>query len=143
MGAFVEFFTSYFFVAVIIAWASAVFLKGLIYALRKDPKFFAKAFANGGMPSTHSAFISSMCAAIFLKTGLSAVFYLSVLVGFIVMGDAIRLRKNLGDQGENLNKLLVKFKQDPIKIVHGHSFSQVILGAIWGIFVAALVFHWF
>jgi acid phosphatase family membrane protein YuiD len=128
---------------VLVSWFTAVFLKGLIYFLRREPRFFSRAFANGGMPSTHSAFVASLSAAILLKTGQSAVFYLSALFAVVVMSDAIRLRKNLGEQGDNLNKLLLKFKQNPIRVVHGHSASQVLLGAAWGIVVAVVMFSIF
>jgi uncharacterized protein len=141
MSSFADFITSYFFITVVLAWLSSVFLKWIIYAIRRDKHKFSEAFANGGMPSSHSALVSSLSAAIFFTEGLSSIFYLSLMVALIVMSDAFRVRKNLGIQGDSLNKLLVKLKQNPISVVHGHSFFQVCIGALWGVFVAAGVFY--
>lgn len=140
MSQIIDFFTGYIFIAVIFAWLSSVLLKWLIFAIRKEDKHLHEAFANGGMPSSHSAFVSSFAAAIFIKEGLSTAFYLSLMVAIIVMSDAFRVRKNLGVQGDSLNKLLVRLKQNPISVVHGHSFFQVFCGAIWGI-IAAIGIH--
>jgi len=141
MSQFVNFITGYVFIAVMIAWLSSVFLKWIIKIIAGEKYRLSEAFANGGMPSSHSAFIASLSACIYLTEGLSSVIYLYLAVALIVMSDAFRVRKNLGLQGDSLNKLLVKLKQNPIQVVHGHSVSQVLAGAIWGVFVAVVFFH--
>jgi acid phosphatase family membrane protein YuiD len=141
MSLFIEFITSYIFIAVILAWLSSVFIKWIIHFIRGEKHKLSEAFANGGMPSSHSALVSSLSAAIFFVDGLSSVFYLSVMVAVIVMSDAFRVRRNLGVQGDSLNKLLIKLKQNPINVVHGHSFFQVFIGALWGILVSAGIFY--
>lgn len=141
MSGIINFVMNYFFVAVILAWLSSVFFKGLIKAFRGEKRCFISAFSNGGMPSSHSAIVSSLSAAIYFKEGLTSIFFVSLLLAVIIMSDAIKVRKNLGDQGDSLNKLLVKFKQDPIRVVHGHSAVQVLAGAAWGVFVAFAVLY--
>jgi hypothetical protein len=141
MSGFMNFIGGYFFIAVLTAWLSSVLLKGIIYRFRGEKHKFSESFANGGMPSSHSALVASLSACIYITEGLSSLFYLSLMVSVIVMSDAFRVRKNLGVQGDSLNKLLIKLKQNPIEVVHGHSVTQVFAGAIWGIFVAIMVFH--
>ena len=141
MSVLIDFLTSYFFITVIVAWLSSVFLKWAINRIIGNRHSFKEAFANGGMPSSHSAFVASFAAAIYLVEGLSSVFFLSLMIAVIVMSDAFRVRKNLGIQGDSLNKLLVKLKQNPIQVVHGHFFFQVIMGALWGILVAVGLFY--
>lgn len=141
MSQFVDFITGYFFIAAIAAWISSVVIKWIIYSIRGEKHSVKFSFSNGGMPSSHSAFVSSVSAAIFMVEGLSSVFYLSLLVALIVMSDAFRVRKNLGVQGDSLNALLVKLKQNPIEVVHGHSFFQVFIGALWGILVSVGIFY--
>jgi acid phosphatase family membrane protein YuiD len=139
MFEFVSFVTSYFFIAVVLAWLSSVLLKWIINLFTGEKNSLSGAFANGGMPSSHSALVGSLAAAVYITEGLSTTFYLSLMVAIIVMSDAFRVRKNLGVQGDSLNRLLVRLKQNPIKVVHGHSVSQVFAGAIWGVVVAILV----
>ena len=143
MSGFIDFVSSYFLIAIAIAWISSVLLKWLINLIRGGSKNFVVAFSNGGMPSSHSALVGSLSAAIYLVEGLSSAFYVSLLLAIIVMADAFKVRKNLGEQGDSLNKLLVRFKQHPIRVVHGHSAFQVLMGAIWGIFVAIFVLQLF
>ena len=141
MNEFVSFITGRFFISVFLAWISSVLLKWIVNKLTGKGKGISGAFANGGMPSSHSAFIASLSAGIYFVEGLSPVFYLSLAVALIVMSDAVRVRKNLGIQGDSLNKLLIRLKQNPIEVVHGHSLIQVITGAFWGIIVSTLVFN--
>lgn len=141
MNEFASFVTGDFFISVFLAWISSVLLKWSINKVTGKGANISSAFANGGMPSSHSAFISSLSAGIYFVEGLSPVFYLSLAVALIVMSDAVRVRKNLGIQGDSLNKLLIRLKQNPIEVVHGHSVIQVIFGAFWGILVSALVFN--
>ncbi|MGV8169695.1 MAG: divergent PAP2 family protein [Candidatus Nanoarchaeia archaeon] len=141
MNGFLEFITGYFLIAVLCAWLSSVILKFVFRLMRKEKNSISLAFSNGGMPSSHSALVASLSAAIYLVEGLTTVFYLSVLIALVIMSDAIRVRKNLGEQGDTLNRLLVKLKQNPISVVHGHSLFQVLVGALWGIFVSLLVFQ--
>ncbi|MGV8162155.1 MAG: divergent PAP2 family protein [Candidatus Nanoarchaeia archaeon] len=143
MQGFMDFISSYFLIAVGTAWLSSVILKWSFNLIRGENKRFASAFSNGGMPSSHSALVASLSTAIYVVEGLSSVFYLSLIITIIIMSDAIRVRKNLGEQGDSINKILMKFKQNPIKVVHGHSGFQVLVGALWGVFVALLIFHLF
>jgi uncharacterized protein len=139
MTGFISFINSYFFLSIFLAWLTSVFIKGIIKAVRKEKNYFRSAFSNGGMPSSHSALVCSLSAAIYMSEGLTPVFFVSLILALIIMSDAIKVRKNLGEQGDSLNKLLVKFKQHPIRVVHGHSIMQVLAGAAWGVFVAVIV----
>jgi uncharacterized protein len=141
MSEFINFITGYIFIAVLLAWLTSVLLKWMINKLTGKGRKLTDAFANGGMPSSHSALVASLAACIYVTEGLSTIFYLSLMVAIIVMSDAFRVRKNLGIQGDSLNKLLIKLKQNPIQVVHGHSVTQVFAGAVWGVIVAIVVAH--
>jgi uncharacterized protein len=140
MGHLVDFVSNYLFIAAVSAWITSVILKWVINKIRGERPLFAQAFQNGGMPSSHSSLVASLAMGIYIVEGLSAAFYLAVMIAIIVMSDAFRVRKNLGLQGDSINKLLARLKQNPIEVVHGHSALQVIIGALWGILVAILVF---
>ncbi|MFA6072916.1 MAG: divergent PAP2 family protein [Candidatus Woesearchaeota archaeon] len=140
MSGFINFVSSYLFIAVFVAWISSVFLKFVIKSFRGEINSFSSAFSNGGMPSSHSALVASLSAGIYMLEGLTPTFFISLVFAVIVMSDAVKVRKNLGEQGDTLNKLLLKLKQHPITIVHGHSSFQVLIGAMWGIFVSVGIF---
>lgn len=127
-------------------------LKFAIYSMRHgwDIRY---AFTHGHMPSSHTAFVISLVTsvAIFDDDGLSAgAFAVAIILAFIVIDDAVRLRMYLGDQGRYLNmlvkelKLEIDEKQFPrLKERVGHRVSEVIIGGILGlvmtIFLAMLV----
>ncbi len=145
MDVLVRFFSNYYFLAFFIAWLSSCFIKSALVAYREKRMLrLSEGFSNGGMPSSHSASVAAITIALLIKTGLSDVFYLSLVMSLIVITDAFGVRQNIGLQGETLNKLLKSFKKNPVKIVYGHTFFQVIMGIVWGSFVAVLVnFFWF
>jgi uncharacterized protein len=114
-------------------------LKFIIYSL-KHGWDFRYAFTHGHMPSSHTAFVISLVTsvAIFDDDGLSAgAFAVAIILAFIVIDDAVRLRMYLGDQGRYLNMLVhqlnINEEQFPrLKERIGHRVSEVIIGGILG-----------
>lgn len=103
--------------------------------------------ATGGMPSSHSAGVSSLATYIALKKGVSTIdFALSVVFGLIVMYDAQGIRRQTGEltlKVNDLDELVDKIKEDdpvkyeekvpdPLKEVLGHKPGEVIGGALLG-----------
>jgi uncharacterized protein len=109
-------------------------------------------FQTGGMPSSHSAGVSSLTTFIALKRGIPTIdFALSLIYGLIVMYDAQGIRRQTGeltlkvnDMGELMEKIrheeTVKFEQKPpkkLKEMLGHQPDEVVGGAILGMVVGA------
>jgi acid phosphatase family membrane protein YuiD len=102
---------------------------------------------HGHMPSAHTAFITSLVisVALFDDDGLrSGAFAIAVILAVIVIDDAVRLRMYMGDQGRYLNMLIRQLPVDKKKFPHfkerlGHRVSEVIVGAILGIFLTLLL----
>jgi acid phosphatase family membrane protein YuiD len=127
----------------------------LAQALKIPIHFFKKGkwrpglfFQTGGMPSSHSAGVSSLTTFIALKRGIPTIdFALSLVYGLIVMYDAQGIRRQTGeltlkvnDMGELINKIhnneSVEFKQKtPAKLreMLGHEPQEVIGGAVLGV----------
>jgi len=62
---------------------------------------------TGGMPSSHSAMVSSLATGIALVEGVnSAVFDLAIVFALIVMYDASGVRRSVGIQAGILNKMI-------------------------------------
>jgi len=97
----------------------------------------------GGMPSVHSAVVSSLSAGVIRYTGfaspLSAV---TIIFALIVMYDAAGVRQAAGKQAEVLNKIIEQFmlhkhvSEIPLKELLGHTPVEVLAGALLGISIA-------
>lgn len=125
------------------AWLFAGALKFIINSLR------AKTFAfhligYGGLPSNHSAIVSSMVALIALKEGLHhPAFGVAITLAFIVMVDASSLRKQVGKHAALLNQLTkATAHKANLRERIGHTFIEIISGVLVGI-ATALVLYYF
>jgi acid phosphatase family membrane protein YuiD len=119
------------------------------YFKRKEwrPELF---FQTGGMPSSHSAGVSSLTTYIALRQGLPTFdFALSLIYGLIVMYDAQGIRRQTGELTLKVNSLdelvekisnkeKVEFKEKSpkkLKEMLGHQPNEVLGGAVLGIVV--------
>ena len=97
---------------------------------------FGIIFETGGMPSSHSALISSLASGIGLDLGFDdPVFALAVGISLIVMYDASGVRRSVGLQAKEINKLSKNFNEISsieLKEKLGHSKTEVFVGSILG-----------
>ncbi|HBP01588.1 MAG TPA: acid phosphatase [Candidatus Moranbacteria bacterium] len=101
---------------------------------------------HGHMPSAHTAFIISLAASVGYYAGItSGAFTVAVALAIIVIDDAARLRVYMGDQGRYLNMLVrqldIEEKFPRLKERMGHRISEVIVGAIYGLFLTYLLIY--
>ena len=93
--------------------------------------------STGGMPSTHTAFVSSLTFLIGYKLGFdSPIFAISFIFSSIVCYDAITVRYESGMHAKILNE---KYKTN-LKEKIGHNILEVIVGIIIG-FISATIFN--
>ncbi len=91
----------------------------------------------GGMPSTHSAIVSSMAALIAFREGTAhPAFGVAVTLAFVVMLDANSLRRQIGRQAEAINRLNA---DTALRERVGHTPPQIAAGIVVGIASAWLV----
>ncbi|MCQ6277847.1 divergent PAP2 family protein [Bacillus sp. EB600] len=110
-------------------------------------------FQTGGMPSSHSAGVSSLTTYIALRQGLPTFdFALSLVYGLIVMYDAQGIRRQTGELTLKVNSLdelmekvsnkeKVQFKENSpkkLKEMLGHEPDEVMGGALLGIIVGMI-----
>ena len=94
------------------------------------------------MPSGHTASFLALTTFLGVQNGfLSQICVLSLCVSIIVIYDAINVRYAVGEQGKMLNVIAMdhNYKKNKVKVVEGHTVSQVIVGAIIGIAFGLLV----
>jgi len=119
----------------------------LIYDLIVTKKFnFKRILGAGGMPSSHSAVVTSLATMIGMNQGIdSPIFGLSVIFAFVVMYDATGVRRAAGKQAKMLNKIIETPGLSGVQVteklqeVLGHTPFQVIVGAIIGISIGLIV----
>jgi acid phosphatase family membrane protein YuiD len=134
-----DLFLNYYFLTFIAASVLSISLKALLHAWKHRVGFSMKdGFQNGGMPSSHTAVVSALTFSLLFRTGLSDLFFISAIFASIIINDAVRIRKNVGLQGEKLNELLRKFDEKTIHVVYGHSIAQVFAGMLLGLGCAIL-----
>ncbi|MFC1496740.1 divergent PAP2 family protein [Candidatus Margulisiibacteriota bacterium] len=118
-------------------------LKVVLYYI-KDREFDLWHFCEAaGMPSTHSAMVTSMTMSLGLLNGFSSpLFALAVVFSIIVMYDAMGVRFAAGQQALILNKIIEDIyseragDKEKLKELIGHTPSEVVGGFIVGIIVA-------
>lgn len=118
----------------------------LIYDLVTTKKFnFKRILGAGGMPSSHSAVVVSLCTMIGKNYGInSAIFGLAVIFAFVVMYDAAGVRRAAGKQAKLLNKIVQTPGLTGVEVteklqeVLGHTPTQVFVGASIGLIVGLI-----
>jgi len=130
----------------IIGSLSAQILKLIINYINHKKLDFRILFSTGGMPSSHSASVMSLSMAVGFEEGFkSNLFAICLFFSFIVMYDAAGIRRAAGKQAEILNKIIEDLyagrkTDEKLKELLGHTPIEVLIGAIWGIIVALIMY---
>ena len=125
-----------------LAWLIAGILKFLINSLRAH-RFAFDLIGYGGLPSNHSAIVSSIAMLIALREGIdSAAFGVAIALAFIVILDATSLRRQVGKHAAAINQLnsQVKVNQLTLRERMGHTRIEILAGVLTGSAVAYLVY---
>ena len=131
-------------IAALLGWIIAQILK-FIWVLITEKKIdISRITGSGGMPSSHSAFVSSMTTAVGITEGFgSAEFAIAFVISFIVMYDASGVRKAAGDQAKVINDLQEMLHAEVpvyLKDLLGHTRLEVVVGCLLGIAIALCMF---
>ena len=137
--------------AIIIAQA----IKVPIYYVTNKKWDYSKLTSTGGMPSSHSAAVSSLATVVGWRVGTaSPLFAACVVFGVIVMYDAAGIRRHAGEQAIALNNLVADIGkyidrhilgeenerfETGLKEMLGHQPIEVFMGALLGILLGVVV----
>ena len=120
-----------------VTWAASQVIKTILYAVIHRRLDWGRLVGDGGMPSTHSATVTSAATACGIHCGLgSAVFALSVLLAFITCHDAMNSRREIGKQAVVIKELAKEQESEldiALKEFVGHTPTQVVVGILLGI----------
>jgi acid phosphatase family membrane protein YuiD len=126
------------------AWFVAQALKIPTYWLVEKKLDLGRFFGSGGMPSSHTAFVTALAILVGVTEGFdTAAFAIAVVLAAIVMYDASGVRRETGVQGQVLNEIIRKVFVDgqpitdvELKELVGHTKIEVVGGFIVGVLTA-------
>lgn len=134
------------------SWLIAQVLKTIIHAVVTKEVDLVRLVGDGGMPSGHSATVSSLAAISALIDGpQSFAFGATLILAIIVCHDAMGVRLETGKQAVVLNEMMAsfeavskgRFKDVKLKEFVGHTPLQVLAGVAVGIINACILHQFF
>lgn len=130
----------------VVSWALAQTFK-FVHELYKTKKFsFDILVGTGGFPSSHTSFVVSLAGGVGFTEGFdSTMFAISLVLSFVVMYDAMGIRRAAGEHAKVLNDLVLKLDENSsveerLEELLGHTPLQVVGGVILGTVVSILMF---
>ena len=126
-----------------VAWVISQILKTILHLIVNKKIVWERLFGDGGMPSSHSATVTSVAAATGFTAGWgSPVFGVAVFMAIVVMHDARGVRRETGKQAVVINDMIELFEkmgagnltpEQTLKEFVGHTPLQVIAGRLIGL----------
>lgn len=150
MNVFLQIITNPVLFVPACAWIIAQILKSIISAIVNKKFSFDRLVGDGGMPSGHSATVTSLAVMCGLSPSGgfdSAVFGLATIFAIVVMHDALGVRRETGKQAVSIIKMAELLndyfserdeiiKTDKLKVLVGHTPLQVVCGSLLGAAIA-------
>lgn len=132
-----------------LGWILGQLIKVPVEYLRHKRWDWTLLLSAGGMPSSHSALMTSVTTSIGLNSGWgSAVFALALAVTAIVVYDATGVRRQAGFHAERINQIvrellhakrLEESQVSYLREIIGHTPGEAVAGVFFGVSVALLV----
>ena len=129
----------------ITAWFLAQLIKLVIDIVRTRTINLRYLASPGGMPSAHSALVTSTATAVARTEGVgSALFAACAVFGAIVMYDAAGVRQAVGIQARLLNRMLDElftqhaFSERRLRELLGHTPLEVFVGFVLGLSIGII-----
>ncbi len=145
MDIFNDIFTNKCLVIPILVWLLIQIEKFVVELIRTKKINLKRLMGAGGMPSSHSAVVTSLAVLVGKTEGFdSPIFAVSFILAAVVMYDAAGIRRAAGKQAHLLNKIISTpgltgvQVQERLQEVLGHTPFQVIVGALLGIVVGVI-----
>lgn len=144
-----DFITNPYLLTGIGSWCIAQILKVVIHAAVNRTFDIKRLFGDGGMPSGHSATVTSLTTLTGLTRGFGSLeFAITAILAIIVCHDAMGVRREAGKHAELLDEMVNLFEEiskEPLPEIRlkkfvGHSPTQVFVGIGIGICVASLMY---
>jgi acid phosphatase family membrane protein YuiD len=126
-----------YFLTPFMAWLVAGCLKFLINCIRAKRLAF-DLIGYGGLPSNHSAIVSSIASLIAFRDGIDTpAFGVAIALAFIVILDASSLRRQVGKHAAALNQIYraIGLEGAILRERMGHTRLEILAGMLVGVCV--------
>ena len=149
MNWLTDLLTNPFLLTSLSSWFLAQLLKTIIHAIENKKLVLERLFGDGGMPSGHSATVTSLSIYCGLHFGFGSFqFAVTAILAIIVCHDAMGVRLETSKQAEVINELtktieLLSSKEwtmEKLKEFVGHTPIQVLAGILLGILNAVVMY---
>ena len=140
VDSFADIIRNYPLICAVLSWMIAQVLKVLINFIKYRKFNWKVVWSSGGMPSSHSATVTSLAISLGLTQGFSSpLFAIAAIFAFITMYDAAGVRRETGDIAKIINDLVLHNPEienseeyKDLKELVGHSPLEVLGGALLG-----------
>ena len=150
MNWFQKLLSNGFLLVALSSWFWAQLIKTIIHAIVTKKVDFTRLVGDGGMPSGHSATVSSLAVSAAMVYGLGSFeFAIALVFAIVVCKDAMGVRLETGKQAAIINDIVEAFNvltseeklsDAKLKEFVGHTPLQVIAGILLGIVNAVLLY---
>ena len=149
MDWLIDLLTNQFLLVSLSSWFVAQVLKTILYALEAKKLDINRLFGDGGMPSGHSATVTSLAVFSGLSFGFGSFqFAATAILAIVVCHDAMGVRLETGKQAVKINEILEAFEllapdkisEANLKEFVGHTPIQVLAGITLGILNACVMY---
>ena len=147
MNWFQKLLSNGFLLVALSAWFWAQLIKTVIHAIVTKKIDFTRLVGDGGMPSGHSATVSSLATAAAIVYGPGSFqFAIAFIFAIVVCKDAMGVRLETGKQAAIINDIVESFNalmseklmDAKLKEFVGHTPLQVCMGGLLGILTGVL-----
>ncbi len=127
----------------------AQLLKPFLNAKAEGIRAIGRILDTGGMPSSHSALVTTLTLSIYsVEGGSSILFSISLIFSLYFIFEATGLRQEVGRQAQVLNEMVDELQETHqvdrrrLKELVGHSWQEVFGGVVVGVVVFLLGRGW-
>jgi len=145
MNIWQQLLSNHILLDILAAWILAQFLKVPINYLKTRQWKWAMWFSVGGMPSSHSALVTSAALSVGINEGFgSAAFAISLTLAMVVVYDSMGIRRQAGFHAQQINLLVEELlsghavSEKRLKEVLGHTPREVVGGVLLGLLIPLL-----
>ena len=151
MDWFYELIDNPFLLTAFSSWFWAQIIKVILNFIINKKVSIERLFGDGGMPSGHSATVTSLAVVTGLMYGFNTFqFAVAAVLAVIICHDAMGVRLETGKQAMAINEILRSFQnktwdrlpEATLKELVGHTPIQVVMGMLLGLINAIFMFEY-
>jgi acid phosphatase family membrane protein YuiD len=128
--------------SIVATWVFVNILKPIIKWIKAGR--FEKRFLleEGGMPSGHTSWVAPLTTALYMETGFSHYFMISLVLTMNVVYDAVQVRPKLGKLARALNRMNER-QEGFVKLEEniGHTLPEVLVSLVLSVLIPVAIYR--